>query len=162
MSRVTYRFGAAWRALGITTVVVAIALELLIANEDGKFDSTGVATCAGVVGLGIWCYLYFRRYAITIDDEGLTLDCLWRQPMRIAWREISVIFLVIGWGCDLGVRNGLRSLPPSLRNVLMTVLALASPIGYALGSICALFSLLYLIMRWQEVHRFKKGLPPAD
>ena len=241
-----YRYGPAWRALGIATVIIFIALPILIVLDGDDLELPLIAIDTTFLALGVWCYLYFRRYVLILEQEGFLLQRFARPPLRLAWREvisvssdenelvlttntgrkvkislhfpgyaaieaataanvadasygavgkpyiepptvdpvvlrerhsarrrmwlrmsrrsagISVVLLSAAWLSSLVLGHAsLSSLTEPLRTIVIWILAFAKVWGYGMAAWMALMSVLLFVMCLQEVHRFKKGLPPA-
>jgi hypothetical protein len=87
----TYRFGMAWRALGVTLVALAILFPVLMIANHENVDGSVVLISAGFVLAGASCSAYFARYRVTIAEDGMTVECFGRRPAQLPWREVVAV-----------------------------------------------------------------------
>ncbi len=84
----TYRFGVAWRALGITFVALAAILPLLMLANNEPFELSLVLILVAFGIAGAWCYAHFAAYSVTVNDGGLLIERLARRRLVVPWREV--------------------------------------------------------------------------
>ncbi|MCU1231218.1 MAG: hypothetical protein JWO97_4102 [Acidobacteria bacterium] len=84
----TFRYGMVWRAMGAFPIFLAIAIPILSALNNEKFDGEFVLMLIVSAVLGIWACAYFTKYTVTLGADGLTVVRFARRPLVIAWREI--------------------------------------------------------------------------
>lgn len=84
----TYRYGMAWRAIGVTLVVCALVFPLLMMASNERIDAATVVVLVAMGLAGVWCYAYFARYRVTLGDDGMIVERLFRPRMHVAWREV--------------------------------------------------------------------------
>jgi hypothetical protein len=70
---------------------LSVAFPLLMYWNNERFDEGIVILFLAMALLGVWCYLYFKRYTMTLSDEGFVVHRLWRPPFTTAWRDIVKI-----------------------------------------------------------------------
>lgn len=87
----TYRYGRVWRAVGVTAVLLAVALPCLMVANNETLDSATVWLLVGFASVGVWSYAYFAKYRLTMATEGFTIYRLGRQPFNVAWREVRSV-----------------------------------------------------------------------
>ena len=67
---------------------LSVAFPLLMYWNNERFDPPIVIALVAMALAGEWCYLYIKRYTLTLSDEGFVVHRLWREPFTVAWREI--------------------------------------------------------------------------
>lgn len=86
-----YGYGRAWRALGVTAILLGIAFPVLMLLNHEVLDLQSIVICGIFVALGVWCYAYFSKYAIALDEDGFTLYRFAKPPMKVAWRDVITV-----------------------------------------------------------------------
>jgi hypothetical protein len=56
--------------------------------NNEKFDCEVISGLGAMALVGIWCVLYFRRYRVSLSEDGFVVERLWRKPFSIAWVEL--------------------------------------------------------------------------
>ena len=69
-------------------IVLAILFPLFMVANNESIDLAVLLTCGGFALAGIWCCAYFSRYRVTLNEDGLTVDRLFRAPFSAAWRDV--------------------------------------------------------------------------
>jgi hypothetical protein len=84
----TFRYGMVWRAMGAFPIFLAIAIPILSALNNEKFDREFVLMLIVSAVLGIWSCAYFTKYTATLGADGFTAIRFARRPLVIAWRDV--------------------------------------------------------------------------
>jgi hypothetical protein len=84
----TFRYGMVWRVMGAFPIFLAIAIPILSALNNEKFDGGFVVMLIVSAVLGIWACAYFTKYTVTLGGDGFTVVRFARRPLVIAWHEV--------------------------------------------------------------------------
>src|SRR5258708_29761471 len=83
-----FRYPRTWQWIGFLAIFLSVVFPLLMYWNNERSDARVIAGLLVMALLGVWCYLYFKRYEVTMSDEGFVVLRLWREPFTVAWREI--------------------------------------------------------------------------
>jgi hypothetical protein len=91
MPEETYRFSWGWRAMGVFFAALGLAVPASILADDGKLNFAQGLIGLALVTAGIWCYVYYAKYAISLTPDGFTLYRFAREPFVVRWRDVTSV-----------------------------------------------------------------------
>lgn len=84
----TYRFGIVWRISSAFVVLLALAFPMLMAFNNEVFDPSIVLMLVAFGISGVWGYLYYANYSVTIAPDSVTVRRFARRPHVFKWHEV--------------------------------------------------------------------------
>lgn len=87
----TYRYGMAWRAIGLTGIGMAVVLPALMVLDNEQFDRATVVLISVLAVGGLWCYAYYAKYAVTVGPDQMTVYRFGRPPLVVVWRDVRSV-----------------------------------------------------------------------
>ena len=82
------RFGWVHPLIGVTFVVISVAIPLLMWWNGEEIDSTIIVTFVAFAIVGSWLFFHLRAYEVRVSDVGFVLLRLGFPPVEVQWSSV--------------------------------------------------------------------------